>query len=60
MITFLALFENNDYDRIEVKFKASGFGNSDYEKRLHEIENEYWGWYLINVIEVVENNVDIW
>lgn len=52
MRTYLATFEDQNYEKLEVRFNVAK--GQHFEKRLHEVENEYWGWYLISVEEVVE------
>lgn len=53
MKTYLAIFEDQNYEKLEVTFNVAK--GQDFETRLHQVENEYWGWYLINVEEVVED-----
>lgn len=53
MKTYLATFEDQNYEKLEVTFKVEK--GQHFETRLHQVENEYWGWYLINVEEVVED-----
>lgn len=47
-------FEDHRYEKLEIIFNVEN--EKDFEKRLHEVENEYWGWYLISVEEVVEGD----
>nr|DAY41729.1 MAG TPA: hypothetical protein [Caudoviricetes sp.] len=52
MKTYLATFESQDYEKLEVTFNVEK--GQRFETRLHQVEDEYWGWYLINIVEVIE------